>query len=126
MKHRNHIPTAKQLHALFEYKDGWLFWRETPKYGKVQAKDRAGYVSQDGYVRVGLNGVAYAAHRLIWRMHNPRGLVPFIIDHIDGNRANNVIENLRKVSHSENMKNRGNVAPIKPRSSGKLKQLLER
>jgi hypothetical protein len=125
MKTRLPLPSAAHLHELFVYKDGLLIWRESRKHGKVKAGAIAGWESKtDGYVRVCIEGMQYAAHRLIWRMHNPRGATPFILDHIDGDRSNNRIENLRKVTPTENIHNR------RPRKqgvvgSGKLQQLLQ-
>lgn len=60
---------------------------------------------RNGYVRVCINGKTYSAHVLIWEAFNgpkPDGMV---IDHIDGNRTNNCMNNLRLVNQSGNMKN---------------------
>ena len=124
MKKRYPIPTAKKLHEIFVYKDGHLFWRNDAKYGKIKAGDHAGYKSQDGYVRVGIEGVYYVIHRLIWRMHHPRGVMPFILDHIDGDRSNNAISNLRNVTHGDNIKNQHPELVPPMQSSGKLRRLL--
>lgn len=124
MKRRNITPTAAKLHALFEYRDSKLYWRVSAKCGGVSSGDVAGYVTPDGYVRIGIEGVSYSAHRLIWRMHHPRGPMPFIIDHADGNRSNNDIQNLRKATHSENMYNRHKGKAYSPRSTGRLRELL--
>ena len=43
------------------------------------------------------------AHRVIWKM--TYGSEPEVIDHIDGNAANNRLGNLRNVSHAVNMRN---------------------
>ena len=60
----------------------------------------------DGYVECQLNTIHYLKHRIIAQQFipNPNNL-PFI-DHVDNNRANNRIENLRWVNRSENNKNR--------------------
>lgn len=60
---------------------------------------------RNGYLRVNLADGHYSKHRLIWETFNgeiPEGMV---IDHIDGNRKNNNISNLRLVSQADNMKN---------------------
>ena len=54
----------------------------------------AGTLRKDGYIGIFIKGTHYFAHRIIWEMHNgeiPSGMV---IDHIDGNRSNNKIENM--------------------------------
>lgn len=61
-------------------------------------------VSNNGYKSGSLSGVKLLAHRVCWAIFYgewPDGE----IDHIDGNRLNNKISNLRCVSRSENAKN---------------------
>lgn len=56
-----------------------------------------------GYYRGGLLGRNVMAHRVIWKWHF--GTEPDEIDHIDGNRGNNKIENLRAASRQDNVRN---------------------
>lgn len=64
----------------------------------------AGHLQAGGYWRVGRSDRALA-HILVWILHN--GEVPdgHIIDHIDGNRGNNKIENLRCIPLEKNYRN---------------------
>jgi len=48
------------------------------------------------YLRVCIDGKPQALHRMIFLYHH--GYLPKVTDHIDGNRLNNRIENLRDVS----------------------------
>lgn len=70
---------------------------------------QTGYIitgsERNGYIRLNINRHHYSAHRLVWEAFNgpiPEGMV---IDHIDGNRKNNELINLRLVSQSDNMFN---------------------
>lgn len=47
-------------------------------------------------------------HRIVWMMHNDWKEPLVVIDHINGDSLDNRIENLRDVSHIENMANRSN------------------
>jgi hypothetical protein len=48
-------------------------------------------------------GKRYYLHRLIWLMHN--GVLPPLLDHINGVKADNRIENLRVSNKKENALN---------------------
>jgi len=57
------------------------------------------------YIRMSVKGYTAPAHRLAWLY--VYGCMPtHQIDHIDGDRLNNRIENLRDVTQAENTKNR--------------------
>ncbi len=94
--------TQEQLQEVFDYFDGQLIWkkcRNTTVIGKP-----AGAIGGRGYVNVKLNGKTYTAHRLIYLLQH--GHVPDMIDHIDRDKTNNRIENLRPASVSQNVCNR--------------------
>ena len=59
-----------------------------------------------GYVLVSLNGEKYYYHRILAKhfIPNPDDLPQ--VDHIDRDKANNALENLRWVNRSENLSNR--------------------
>lgn len=94
--------SAKELHGLFEYRDGDLIWRED-RGRKTKSGDLAGSM-KDGYVVIRINGKSYRAHRLIYLMHH--GFLPDLLDHINRIKSDNRIENIREASVSENAMNR--------------------
>ncbi|MCI4215683.1 HNH endonuclease [Dickeya dianthicola] len=65
----------------------------------------AGTLGKDGYWSVQLKGKKYAVHRIIWSLTN--GAIPagHCIDHIDGDRSNNNILNLRLATRAQNNQN---------------------
>lgn len=60
---------------------------------------------RNGYIRVNLSNGHQSIHRLVWEAYKGEILEGMVIDHIDGNRANNSLSNLRLVTQSENMQN---------------------
>lgn len=88
---------------LLEYRDGELYWKVTRR-GKARKGTKAGHKKADGYVRVKYGGKHFYAHRIIYTMFHgpiPEGME---IDHIDGNRSHNRIENLRCVDKATNLR----------------------
>ncbi|HCL4433144.1 TPA: HNH endonuclease [Salmonella enterica] len=75
------------------------------KRGKILPGNIAGTLTLNGYVTVGVDKKRYYAHRIIWEMHN--GQIPdgYQVDHINGIRSDNRIDNLRIVMNRENSKN---------------------
>lgn len=66
-----------------------------------------GWTDKHGYIKISFRGKKYLAHRLAWLYVTntpPAG----VIDHINRNRSDNRIRNLRDVSQAENNFNRGN------------------
>lgn len=96
--------TQQEIKNLFDYQDGIIYW----KFSRSGIKDNgngAGNLRNSGYKVVRINGKGYAVHRLIWIMFN--GNIPdlMLIDHIDRNKSNNNIENLRLATYQENNRN---------------------
>lgn len=69
--------------------------------------DQAGYLSTFKYYQIGIQGKVYFTHRIIWELINGPIQDGLSVDHIDGNPANNRIENLRLVSFTQNQRNKG-------------------
>jgi hypothetical protein len=90
--------TYEEVNALFVYdpETGVLAYRNTGK--------EAGTIGGHGYRRVSVSGANTSSHRVMWLLHT--GSLPFdMVDHIDGDKLNNKISNLRAVSRQDNGKN---------------------
>lgn len=94
----------KWAQANLEYRDGELWWKIKKTRRRLDVP--AGAVTR-GYRNIctTIDGKRkmVPAHRLIYLMHHRH--LPQAVDHIDGNPANNSIENLRAASCAENQWN---------------------
>lgn len=97
MADKNFTLTKEKLHELFTYNNGHLYW-------KKRNQNKAGCLNNEGYINIVINQKWHKAHRLIFLMHY--GYMPEFIDHIDNNRSNNKIENLRQATREQNQRNR--------------------
>jgi hypothetical protein len=111
------ILSQEMLKDILSYdKDTGVFiWikKINPRSGKVKVGNIAGGLS-NGYRVIKINNNNYCAHRLAW-LYIYGKWPKNEIDHINGIRSDNRIENLRDVLHSENLQNQRN-----PRKNSKL------
>jgi len=95
------------LSKLINFVDGKPYWNCPRPNTTIKEGDLAGTVHK-GYRRItiGISGsrVRILAHRLHWFMIY--GELPPELDHIDRDKQNNRIENLRSVTRSENCFNK--------------------
>lgn len=106
-KHRcDRTISAEYVRSVLEYDSltGIFIWKVDICRGP-RKHSTAGYIHPQGYYRVRLNGVTYLAHRIAW-LHFYGEWPDGVIDHIDGNKANNQISNLRSVTQSVNAQNK--------------------
>ena len=101
-------PDKDILNQMFDYKNGQLLWKNWNNQNK-RIGNIAGSCSHNyRYWRVSLtfNGKNshYYLHRLIWIWHYGNIPTGYEVDHIDLNKSNNKIENLRLITHYENKK----------------------
>lgn len=113
-----------------------LRWARTSYSGRGNKKpqalkdDPAGSLNGRGQYEVFFNGRLYQCHRIVYEItvgEIPEGI---LIDHIDGNRSNNLIDNLRLADYTLNARNRKKssknttgITGVYPDISSKTKQL---
>lgn len=114
--------TAEMVRRLLDYdpETGIFRWKErTPdmfEEGKTPAKDRckswnkrfsgkiAGYIDGQGYISISIYRTFYKAHRLA--IYYITGLWPIEeVDHINRNRKDNRLTNIRECTKSNNQHN---------------------
>ena len=89
---------------IFKYKDGKLYWKVSTS-NRVKVGQEVGNKRPDGYRELKYNGTRVLAHRLIWEMFNGSIAEGLQIDHINGIRDDNRINNLRLVTNAQNQLN---------------------
>jgi len=101
-QHERFIMLTKEfVTSLFEYKDGNLFRKISQ--GSSKKGNLAGNTFNRGYRQVSIEKKSYLVHRVIFLMHY--GYMPEFVDHIDKDKTNDKIENLRASTKSQNSMN---------------------
>ena len=101
--------TQDFLKELFHYdsETGQVFRKTTNSKGAGKKGDPVGSLTEAGYLRTSISGRRHQVHRLVWCWVTgewpEKGM---IVDHINGNRADNRWENLRLCTASQNSFNR--------------------
>jgi hypothetical protein len=99
---------------LFSYEEGKLIWKNPVKASRAKAGARAGTFSNStGYRQVSVNSRTYLEHRIIFLWCY--GFLPVNVDHINGDRLDNRVENLRSATINQN---RYNALPKRNNKSG--------
>lgn len=108
--------TAERLKEIVSYDP------ETGKFTRLHpvkgARVVAGNLRLDGYLSIYIDGKARSAHRMAWLYVHGR-MPAEQLDHINGDRTDNRIVNLREVSKGQNAQNIGK-AYANNKSSGVL------
>lgn len=83
---------------------GIFTWIEPRQY-TTKVGDVAGSIENTGYISIRINKVSYLAHRLAW-FYCFEEWPESYIDHIDRDKTNNALDNLREATAFENSRNR--------------------
>ena len=95
--------TTEYLKEHFSYKNGQLI--RIKKVSNISKLNQPiGNIASNGYIQVRLGNKLHRLHRLIWIYHGYK--LPKYLDHINGNKTDNRIENLRPATKTQNEYNK--------------------
>ena len=98
------IPSDVGEYLAYNEEEGVLTWIKSPSR-KIKVGSKAGSKYTKGYLGLGFKGRKYLLHRVIWFIYYGEQ-PPLVLDHMDGDRTNNRIANLREASVSDNTCNK--------------------
>ena len=105
------LPPLEELKEFLDYNPdtGIFTWKKQVALN-ITVGQKAGVMnSWTYYTQIAFKGIEYRAHRLAYYMHHGIDPLEKLVDHIDGDKSNNKINNLRLASKSENGRNRVNL-----------------
>ena len=103
-------------HLLYDPTTG-LITRKTT--GKI-----AGHKRKDGYIQLRYKGIMSLAHRVIWTIFREQIPTGLYIDHINGDRADNRLDNLRLADTCENCHNRSTSQGVWQKPNGRWRAAI--
>ena len=84
----------------YNYLTGKLFWKKSPS-NSVKAGQEIKSTDSKGYISFKFKGKSFLGHRVAWGLYHGWGF-DLDIDHINHDRSDNRIDNLRMATKSEN------------------------
>jgi len=102
------LPSQEYLASIFQYVDGKLLWKidHNKRRGRAKAGDEVkGTYSSCGYHYIMIKGEVYKLSRLVYQLVHGNLTPDLVVDHINRNRGDNTIENLRAIPAKHNARN---------------------
>ena len=94
----------EKVREFFDYKDGCLYVKK--RYcDKMPVGSKVGTKNKDGYLQVTIMKQKHYIHRLVFLYHH--GFLPESVDHVNNDKLDNKIQNLREATLGENNHNIG-------------------
>jgi len=99
--------SIERLREVLSYspESGLFFWKIATN-NSIKVGQIAGCACCDGYMFIRIDSKRYMSHRLAW-FYMTGNWPKYQIDHIDCDKANNRISNLREATNAQNQRNRG-------------------
>ena len=93
------LPSAEEIRRRLSYDP------KTGTFTSLRTGAPAGGINGAGYHCITLKAFGkFLTHRLVWLCHHGEWPL-FLLDHINGDKTDNRIENLREVTHAQNIQN---------------------
>lgn len=96
-------PDLAEVRRCFSCGEAGVLINKVSRGSQARVGEVAGNADYYGYTEVGFNKRTYKAHHLVYYIKT--GIWPEMLDHINGNKSDNRIENLREASLTANNRN---------------------
>lgn len=101
----NTLPDRQELmkYFSFDFDNGKIYKKVCDGHKEI------GSSTTHGYSRIHYKGKLYLSHRILYYCYHNKDIGQSVIDHINGDKTDNRIQNLRHCSHKQNSRNRTNI-----------------
>ena len=103
------MPTQARLRELFDYCDGVLYHKVNKGTNGAYRciGEKAGFRTNTGHMALSIDDKKYLVHRAVWAWHYGTTPAGMEVNHINSDRTDNRIENLRLASRMETAQHAG-------------------